>query len=357
MQPKISSITKGPRQSNFELLRILAMFMILVIHANCWTFGYPTRDDYISAPLSSVFRSGAQFACLCAVNVFVMISGWFGIKPSIKGLFGFIFQCLYFLLGIYLVLLVTHQIHFSFLGFFDSMIRNIGWFIKAYLGLYILTPVLNAYLEKSSKDNIRNTLILFYSFQTLFGFLSDAPFISFGYSTFSFIGLYILSYYARHYLAENKVTKMGGVIYWLSVCCNWVVYMVMIMVFNSCPLDVTAYSNPLVILGAIGLILYFNSIKLKPNKFINWVAASSFAVYLTHQHPNIKISYFQNFIRGMVENEDTMLDASYVTLSLIGIYICSVILDQPRKYIWRIFQIRVLPNLKRYKILRCFKIK
>ena len=30
----IQSITAGPRQSNFEVLRIIAMTMVLMVHAN-----------------------------------------------------------------------------------------------------------------------------------------------------------------------------------------------------------------------------------------------------------------------------------------------------------------------------------
>ncbi len=35
---EINSITIGPRQSNFELLRILAMFLVIVIHVDFFVY-------------------------------------------------------------------------------------------------------------------------------------------------------------------------------------------------------------------------------------------------------------------------------------------------------------------------------
>ena len=42
----ISSITKGPRKSNFELLRIVAMLFVLILHADFFVNQIPTRNDF-----------------------------------------------------------------------------------------------------------------------------------------------------------------------------------------------------------------------------------------------------------------------------------------------------------------------
>jgi len=44
------------RESNFELLRIIAMFMVLVLHADFQALGEPTRADIISSPLTSSLK-------------------------------------------------------------------------------------------------------------------------------------------------------------------------------------------------------------------------------------------------------------------------------------------------------------
>lgn len=41
---------KAARQSNIELLRMIAMFMIIAVHADYWLFGIPTINESISSP-------------------------------------------------------------------------------------------------------------------------------------------------------------------------------------------------------------------------------------------------------------------------------------------------------------------
>lgn len=47
---------KKERLSNFELLRIIAMFLVLVVHADFFALGAPNREDVITEPLSSFGR-------------------------------------------------------------------------------------------------------------------------------------------------------------------------------------------------------------------------------------------------------------------------------------------------------------
>ena len=58
------------------------------------------------------------------------------------------------------------------------------------------------------------------------------------------------------------------------------------------------YSNPIVIFSAILLFLYFAQLKLN-NRLINWLGASSFAVYLLHCSPNMYELYL-NSIKTVV---------------------------------------------------------
>ena len=136
----ISSISQGPRQTNMELLRIVAMFLILLVHTNFWSLGFPTTAQYQSNPMSSMTRIFFEVIAIMSVNIFVLISGWFAIKPSVKGFCNFIFQCAYFLIGIYAVLLILGIQQLSLDGLRDMLLLTKNhWFVKAYIGLYILT--------------------------------------------------------------------------------------------------------------------------------------------------------------------------------------------------------------------------
>ena len=68
------------RASNFELLRILAMLLILVLHANFLAFRFPTNEAIHAQPLTSLGQVWSEALAIVGVNVFVLISGYFGIK-------------------------------------------------------------------------------------------------------------------------------------------------------------------------------------------------------------------------------------------------------------------------------------
>lgn len=162
------------RESNFELLRIIAMFMVLVLHADFQAFGEPTRADIISSPLTSTFKVFFEMASIVAVNVFVLISGWFGIRPSIKGFCKFVFQCLFFSVSIYLIMIVTGRVELSMRGVascFALLPGSSYWFILSYICLYLFSPVLNSFIKSADEKTFLFVLVSFYVFQTGYAFL------------------------------------------------------------------------------------------------------------------------------------------------------------------------------------------
>lgn len=83
------------RQSNFEMLRIVAMFMVLVLHVDSLANGRPTPEDISAAPFPSFLRILFEVMCVGCVDLFVLISGWFGIKANRKSLGSFVFQVVF----------------------------------------------------------------------------------------------------------------------------------------------------------------------------------------------------------------------------------------------------------------------
>jgi len=95
------------------------------------------------------------------------------------------------------------------------------------------------------------------------------------------------------------------------------------------------YINPLVILGAVGLMTIFASLKVPHSKMINWIAASSFAVFLIHCNPNLGTPYFKPFIQHLYNRYDGIMCPAVIGAVLIFIFLLSIIMDQPRKWIWK----------------------
>lgn len=98
-------VHKGTRISNIELLRIVSMIMVLNLH----TFGGTEHGAGIIQAMD-FFRHSAS---ICAVNTFIIISGYFGIKWKVKSIFNLIFQILFYSFGVYVVCTLIGTIEYS----------------------------------------------------------------------------------------------------------------------------------------------------------------------------------------------------------------------------------------------------
>lgn len=73
-------MTKSLRNSNHELLRILAMYMIVFIHANMY-LGY-----FYNGRAYSFYNGFVNGICNIGVSCFILISGYYGIRFSFRKL-------------------------------------------------------------------------------------------------------------------------------------------------------------------------------------------------------------------------------------------------------------------------------
>lgn len=326
-----------------ELFRMLAMFLVLVVHADFLALGSPTKELFNE---NATFFWGQylfQSMAIGCVNMFVLLSGWFGIKPSKKSFLNFIFQCLFFSIGIYVVMTCFGLTDTSLKGILKGVLQcfylyKTYWFVLAYIGLYILSPVLNSFIEHSSQRNLEYFLIAFFIFQSLFGWLFPSIFFFVGgYSTLSFIGLYVLARYCKIYTPHfTTFSKRTDLLIYIAVS-----LLIMLVSGSSKLLHLDyitgimyTYSNPLVIIASLYLLLFFSKLRIKYIPLINTIAVSNFSVYLFHANPNILATHFIPFVKGIVASFDGIVLLFVLFLSLVGIYVISVCLDRVRLFLW-----------------------
>lgn len=269
------------RQTNIEILRIIAMFMIIAVHADYWLLGAPGKEDFEISFSGSLSRVIVECITVLGTNVFVLISGYFSIRPNLRRFIGLIFQIEFFLLGIFVIGIVLGVNKFTLHGLAYCFLFTSGnWFIKSYIALYILAPILNSFVEHASYNKFRMTLILFFLFEFVYGLSNAARFYEQGYSAFAFIGLYLLGrYFSLHRISFNA--NHGVWIFLFATISNIVIYLLGIYYgYHRITGLVISYINPLVIAGAFGLLVAFSKWQIGIYGIINKIAASSFAVYL-----------------------------------------------------------------------------
>lgn len=325
------------RQSNFELLRIVAMLLVLTVHAGFYSLGMPTADTSTLAMFTRIFF---QSVSVIAVLLFVMISGWFGIRTQVKSVVRFLMQCLFYSVIIYGIMLSLGRAEFNWKSVQNVLLFvNSFWFVKAYLMLMILAPILNAFIEHTEEQQLRWTLVAFFVMQSLYGWLtSGASWFERGYSVVSFVGLYLLARYVRLYPSKpfQLAKKWDMLIYWIIVLAHTVILMLMIrggISSDSCD-KVMRLTSPFVIAETLYLLLFFSKLNFQ-SRVVNWVAASCFAVFLIQQNPYFARPVYAKTIARMYELYSGPICVFVIGAFILTIFVSAILIDQVWKQIDR----------------------
>lgn len=137
------------RQSNIELLRILAMLMVVNVHCFYTPFDLPLDytgvKDWIRVSIDFL-REASSISC---VNLFVLISGYFSIRWNLRSISSLLFQVFFWIFLIYAIGTIVGFTAFSTKVYLKHIIEiwNGYWFIPCYLGLYLASPILNAFFN------------------------------------------------------------------------------------------------------------------------------------------------------------------------------------------------------------------
>ena len=291
-QINIPSPSKGQRNSSIELYRIIATFAVLIVHFNGWFVGGMPENFDISNP--SAFRTGQMIieaaTCIC-VNMFVLISGYFGIRFR---LYSFVSLCLKLLL-IFIPLYIAYAIYannFSWGGFNYQfrVISRAGWFIQCYVMLMFLSPLLNSFVKEYDRKILPWCIVLLF-IEFWFGCVMSVQLgrdnsfaIESGYSVIHFVLIYMLG--RCIYLYQDELTSLRRNI-WVIV---WIICTLIICVMHILGIKfVWDYASPIVIASSVASFMPF-LYRAYTNEKINWIAKSTLAVYIIHSDtPVIKL--------------------------------------------------------------------
>ncbi len=196
------------RKSNFELLRILCMWGVLTNHVIQNLYDVHTSNF----SLANETRVLLMNMSIVAVNCFILISGYFKINPSWKGILR-----LYAQIAFYVVLLTVIgmpwgavDLKISLLHMFFPLSHSGMWFMTAYFALFLLAPILNAAFEKANRIEQRLWMLALILVDVYIGYMHQAPEITQnGYHIVHFITLYFIG----RYISTTKLinVKWGGV--------------------------------------------------------------------------------------------------------------------------------------------------
>lgn len=337
-----TTMIRKRRDSNMELLRIIAMLLIMIVHADFRALDAPSFSDALTEPFPTIGKLLVESFSIIGVNVFVLLSGWYGIMVRKERFLEFVFQIFFFICFCYLIISIYNQ-HFlkPNISYFLMLGEWNYWFIKCYLFLYLISPVLNAFVEKATKNQFFIILASFYLFQTIYGWIGNVSWFHNGYSGISFLGLYLLARYLRLYPCKwTQFDKKYDLFIYVVLSLINTIIAFLSMRFHLIPYKITffyQYTSPVVILCSVFFLLFFTKLIINYNQFINWIATSCFAIYLLHSNSYLAC-YYDDFIVLLYNRYDNLLFIFSVLSFIITVFISCILIDKIRIALWRKIQ-------------------
>ena len=340
-----SAPARAPRSSNIELLRIVAMLFIMFLHLNRENAGLPSITIIEEQPIYAVLWSWLRMINLTGVDVFILISGYFAIRPRVNSVISLFFQGIFYSVGMYAFWVLTKQADFS-LGELSMHLKpmKVYWFFGSYVWLVLLAPVLNRYVESATKREFGLFLVVYYFFACgMEWWMSASSELQRGYSVLAFIGLYLLARYVRLHGGRwcELAPRYDLLIFLGSTALSALLALVLFwgmgrpLVGDDALVDrLVSYTSPLCIVASLSLLLFFSKIKLGYVRWINWLAASSFSVYLLHEEYLTRGRYLA--LTDYVGQHYAVLVGILLLVAFVpGLYFATTLVDQVRQQLWQ----------------------
>lgn len=333
--------------ANFELLRIILALSIIANHIIMYSGKVFNDNSSFDFYTTNILRSFFIYA----VNVFVLISGYFSIRFSFKKLLRLeikilIYTYLFLLLNLCFNIVKVDKIVYIHMLF--PVVTRQYWFVSIYFILCIFSGFINKALNTLDKKEYENLILIeiliFYILPT-FCYIINAPQIiqDAGYGIVNFICLYTFGYYIKKYADSLKNIKLYIVLYiancFMMFFANLGLSKLLGFYFNS----FISYNTVFCLCGSIFIFLIFKNISITKKRYINKISSKSLVVYILHMNPIFSKYLFTNILRVQNYQEIYLIIAIFIIPIII--YLICIIIDEVIEFL--------LKNL--YKLVRVSK--
>ena len=366
------SITKKKRDANIELLRIVAMLMIITLHFNNQSKALLVLGE----PASNVqiFATVLEAIAITGVNVYVLISGYYlsSSKVRLSKVLLLILQVYFYTLLISGAMMIVGAYSVKPEDKLDRALRYLFpissehyWFVTAYVIMYVMAPVMNAAVNTLKRKQLKTVII---GLLTWFCFIKSIVPVKFGtdrmgYDFGWFICLYLIAAYIRKYnIVLFRDAKKSALVYLISV----VVIAAFSLVFYKINFDTgnfnyyaevpCHYNFFFALTGALGLFSVFRFMRLKENLLadvIRIIAPYTLGVYLLHMHFEIAdrwVEWIEHII-GETPLDNVLTFFIHLVVSVLIVFFAGIFVDWIRKYIFNFFG-RVLGDTRLFRFIK-----
>lgn len=353
MSPNESTI----RDSNFELLRIVLISMIICLHY----FKYggalhtltPSDSNYYSA-------YGLESLFIIAVDCFILITGYYQIngKFKLKKVIDLWAQVIFYSVTISSIFWFTGIEPLTvptILQAFFPVITGTYWFVTVYIVLYLFSPFINIALQNMKKADHKKLILVSAVFFVILPSINFTYFTDIGYSLYNFVFLYCVGAYIKKYdlPIKNPTYFLFG-----YLICSFLIFsgVMLLRTFSETPeyffADPWNYNFIFVELGAICFFMVFKSIKIQ-SPTINFMATSVFGIYLISNHPFV-LDVLYSKILHCADYYYSPLFVRHMLFSGIGVLVSCLIIDFFRQNLFLILR-ELIPKSILFSFSKIFR--
>lgn len=342
------------RDANIELLRIVAMLMVITIH--CLRNGQLVGNLQINISNLIIIQIMDSLS-LVAVSVFFIISGYYLIeqKINLKKIFCLWGKVLLYSFLIYTICTFMNRetnLYASFL----PVLSGQYWFVDAYIILYLFSPILNIILNKLTKNQFIFFLAFWIIMLGIIGIVFApaelipckliAVFLIYSIGAYirKFVKIKPKQYYSIKYIILALLftwiyTILAGI---LDIAKNSILYNVL---YNLI-INFTEFYNIIVIAMTVIIFMKFKTMEIKAktlSKIILLITPSVFSIYIIHHNYNIRNAIWLE--SGVMNYANSWLMVPYIILSIISVFIICLFIDLIRRGLY--FLLKKIPTVNK----------
>ena len=351
------------RQANFEILRVIAMAMIVAMHF--------MQKGGILQPLAkdmTLVNASAwliESFCIVAANCYVLIAGYFlvDVEWKWKKLMKVVAQVLFYSLLIPILCFVFRIGDVRAWSVYDWITAVLPlqmdhyWFATAYVLMFLLSPVLAAGTKQLSKKQLEITiavLLLYFC-----GFKSVSPILlatdKYGYDYPWFICLFLIAAYIKLYGNAEGGLQIGRLKWFTCAKRSAAVYVITVLITFGGSLVLGAitamfgkfdyymnmmfsYNHILTLTASVACFFAFKHWKPKNNgltRFLCKIAPYTFGVYLIHENVAIRNLWPQWL--GVTGVRGSLLFIPYMVGAIICVFVLCMLIDWIRAIVFKKF--------------------
>ena len=359
------------REAGFELLRIIAMLMVIVLHYLAHGDLLPAAEESLGP--TAITASLLESFCIGAVNIWVLISGYFLSRTgvSLRRILRIVLEVLFYTVLITAVMIITGYRSVAENGAYGiieclfPISSEHYWFATAYVFMYLFAPLMNKGVLVLSRKQLKVTIIgLLLWFSVIKSVVPVAFAIDdYGYGFGWFLCLYLIAAYMRKYKVRILNSARGGFLLYVASSAGIFVLTLLTHEIHLHTGHLASwlgtpfhYNYILCLTAALGLFSAFRNLRIREGMFadaVRFLAPFTFGVYLLHEHREIRdqwLVWIQSFI-GEIPYANVAALLLHIITSVIIVFLAGVMVDFIRGMIFE-WVVRVLRNTRPVLALR-----